>query len=208
VGIPGRSRRRGRSTRRGDESPGLGNNIGDARDANAEASHLHRCNIWEEVGTGDGGPYGGRLRPRQDLAVADDPESETGLFVVASDFTLADGSSLAGYCTPTPVGVVNMRGWFRGIGLLQPAIVLDHGQVPFWFRDEPERTEIQTLYDRLQCQPQQVFPVAFEARVDVPSGHIASGRLEGFYFPRHRRFTTPFAALNRTLLAERLGEVR
>ncbi len=169
---------------------------------------LHRCSVWEEVGTGDGGPYGGDLRPRPDLVRADDPESETGMFVVATDFTLADGGSLVGYCTPTPVAVVKMRGWLRGLGLLQPAIVLDDGQVPFWSKDEPEQMAIQALYDRLQRQPQQVFPATYEARVDVPSDHFASGRLEGFYFKRHPPFTTPFPALNRTLLAARLGKVR
>jgi hypothetical protein len=168
---------------------------------------LERCRIWEEVGT-EGGPYEGRLRPRPDLAVAADPESETGLFLVATDFTLADGSRLTGYCTPAPASVVNLRGWFRGIGLLQPAIVLDHGQVPFWFPDEPGRTEILALYDRLGRRPEQVFPIEFGARVGVPSDHFASGRLEGFCFPRRPPFLSPFPALNRTLLAGRLGQAR
>jgi hypothetical protein len=168
---------------------------------------LERCRIWEEIGT-EGGPYEGRLRPRPDLAVAADAESETGLFVVATDFTLADGSSLTGYCTPAPASVVNMRGWFRGIGLLQPAIVLDHGQMPFWFLDEPSRMEILTLYDRLRRKPEQVFPIELSGRVDVPADHFASGRLEGFCFPRRPPFLSPFRALNRTLLAERLGQVR
>ena len=53
-----------------------------------------------------------------------------------------------------------------------------------------------------------MFPATYEARVDVPSDHFASGRLEGFYFRRHPPFTTPFPALNRTLLAGRLGKVR
>ena len=168
---------------------------------------LERCRIWEEVGA-EGGAYEGRLRPRPDLAVAGDPESETGAFVVATDFTLADGSSLAGYCSPAPASVVDMRGWFRGIGLLQPAIVRERGQVPFWFRDEPDRMEILTLYDRLGRQPEHVFPIEFSARVDVPSDHFASGRLKGFCFPRRPPFLSPFPALNRTLLAAQLGQVR
>ena len=167
---------------------------------------LERCRIWEESGT-EGGPYEGRLRPRPELTVAADPESETGLFVVATDFTLADGSSLTGYCTPAPASVVGMRGWFHGIGLLQPAIVLDHGQVPFWFVDEPSRMEILTLYGRLGREPEHVFPIEFSARVDVPSDQFASGRLEGFCFPRRPPFRSPFPMLNRTLFAERLGQV-
>jgi hypothetical protein len=168
---------------------------------------LERCAIWEEIGT-EGGPYEGRLRPRPDLAVAADPESETDLFVVATTFTLADSSLLRGYCTPAPVSVVGLRGWFRGIGLLQPAIVLERGQVPFWFLEKPVREEILTLYDTLERDAKQVFPIEFQARVEVPPDSFASGRLEGFCFPRRPPFVSPFPALNRTLLAERLGQIR
>jgi hypothetical protein len=168
---------------------------------------LERCAIWEEIGT-EGGPYEGRLRSRPDLAVAADPASETGLFVVAATFTLADGSLLTGYCTPAPVAVVGRRGWFRGIGLLQPAIVLERGQVPFWFLEKPVREEILTLYDTLGRDAKQVFPIEFRARVEVPPESFASGRLEGFCFPRRPPFVSPFPALNRTLLAERLGQIR
>jgi hypothetical protein len=168
---------------------------------------LQRCAIWEEIGA-EGGAYDGRLRPRPDLSVAADPESETGVFVVHTDFTLADGSVLTGYCSPAPVAVINLRGGFRGIGLLQPAIVLERGQVPFWFIEEPARQEILALYDTLERGPEQVFPIEFRARVEVPSDMFASARLEGFYFPRRPPFLSPFPALNRTLLAERLGHVR
>ncbi len=168
---------------------------------------LQRCAIWEEIGT-EGGPYEGRLRPRPDLSVADDPESETGDFIVCTSFTLADGSVLTGYCSLAPVAVVNLRGWFRGIGLLQPAIVLERGQVPFWFLEEPRRQAILALYETLEHEPEQVFPIEFCARVEVPSEMFASARLEGFCFPRRPPFLSPFPALNRTLLAERLGHVR
>src|SRR6266545_5013096 len=149
---------------------------------------LQRCAIWEEIGT-EGGPYEGRLRPRPDLSVADD-------------------SVLTGYCSLAPVAVVNLRGWFRGIGLLQPAIVLERGQVPFWFLEEPRRQAILALYETLEHEPEQVFPIEFCARVEVPSEMFASARLEGFCFPRRPPFLSPFPALNRTLLAERLGHVR
>ena len=167
---------------------------------------LQRCPIWEEIGT-EGGPYDGRLRPRPDLSVAADPESETGDFIVHTDFTLADGSVVTGYCSPAPVAVIELRGWFRGTGLLQPAIVLERGQVPFWFVEEPGRREILALYDTLERGPEQVFPIEFRARVDVPSHMFATGRLDGFCFPRRPPFLSPFPALNRTLLAERLGHV-
>jgi hypothetical protein len=86
--------------------------------------------------------------------------------------------------------------------------VLEHGQVPFWFVEKPGRKEILALYDTLERGPEQVFPIDFQTRVEVPSEKFASGRLEGFCFPRRPRFLSPFPALNRTLLAERLGHVR
>jgi hypothetical protein len=168
---------------------------------------LERCAIWEEL-EGEGGPYDGRLRSRPDLPVAADPESDSGVFIVRTGFTLADGSVLEGYCSPVPSSVVDLRGWFRGIGLLQPAITLDRGQVPFWFVEEPGGQEILALYDTLERGPEQVFPLEFQARVEVPSDMVASGRLEGFCFPRRPPFLTPFPALNRTLLPARLGHVR
>jgi hypothetical protein len=168
---------------------------------------LDRCAIWEEIG-GERGAYESELRPRPDLAVAVDPESETGLFVVAADFLLADGSCLKAYCTPAPVSVLDMRGWFRGIGLLQPAIVAEREQVPFWFSDEPTGLEILALYDVLRRQAAQVFPLEFGARVEVALDEFAAGRLEGFCFPRRPPFLSPFPALNRALLGARLGQVR
>jgi hypothetical protein len=53
-----------------------------------------------------------------------------------------------------------------------------------------------------------VFPATYEARIVVLSDHFACGRREGFYFTRHLSFTTPFRALNPTILAERLGKLR
>ena len=39
------------------------------------------------------------------------------------------------------------------MGLLQPAIVLERGQVPFWFIEEPGRQAILALYDTLERGP-------------------------------------------------------
>jgi hypothetical protein len=168
---------------------------------------LERHSIWEEVGS-EGGAYDGRLRPRPDLSVAADPESETGSFFVAAEFTLADGRRFNGYCAPVPVAVRDLRGWFGGIGLLQPAIVTGRGQVRFWFAEEPSPPALRASYELLGGGPERVFPVAFEARIEVPRDHFASGRLDGFCFPRRSRFLTPFPMLNRTFLAARLGHVR
>ena len=84
----------------------------------------------------------------------------------------------------------------------------ERGQVPFWFADEPAGQEILALYDVLERQAAHVLPIEFGARVEVPSGQFAGGRLEGFCFPRRPRFLSPFPALNRTLLAARLGQAR
>ena len=166
---------------------------------------FERSAIWEEIGSERANR---RYRPRPDLGIADDPESETGSLIVATAFTLADRSVLAGYCSPTSVAVLNERIWLRGLGLLRPTIVLEHGQVPFWFDEEPSRDQIQALYARLERGAEQVFPIAFQARVPAPDNTFACGRLEGFYFARRPPFSSPSPLLNRTLLAERLGHVR
>lgn len=168
---------------------------------------LERCAIWEQIAT-EGGPYDGRLQSRPGLSIPADPEIETGDFIVRASFTLGDGSILTGYCSPVPVGVLDLRGWFRGLGLIQPAIVVERGHVPFWFVEEPGRHEVLALYDTLARGPEEVFPVEFGAGVELPSDMVASGRLEGFCFPRRPPFLSPFPALNRTLLAARLGHVR
>jgi hypothetical protein len=92
--------------------------------------------------------------------------------------------------------VVNLRGWFGGIGLLQPAIVLERGQVPFWLPRKPDRREIGALYDALERTPEQEFPIGFRADVELPRDTFGSVRLKGFCFAR------------RTLLGVRLGRVR
>lgn len=168
---------------------------------------LEQCGIWEEVGAA-GGLYDGRIRARPDLVVASDPESVTGVFIVASDFTLADSSVLRGYSTTTPATLAALRGWFGGIGLLQPAIVLERGQVRFWFAEEPERPELLALYQLLERDADDVFPLEVNTRIELPPDQLTSARLNGFCFPRPTGFSTPFPALNRTLFGERLGYVR
>src|SRR5205814_9060824 len=39
---------------------------------------------------------------------------------------------------------------------------------PFWLADEPAAVEVIALYDRLGRRSQQVFPIEFGARVEVP----------------------------------------
>jgi hypothetical protein len=178
-------------------------------DAHASDADTRRPRAVPDLGEdrGRGRPLR-RPAPAPPRPLGRDPESETGDFIVRTSFSPADGSVLTGYCSLAPVAVVNLRGWFHGIGLLQPAIVLERGQVPFWFPEEPGRQQVLALYDTLERGPDQVFPLEFEVRVEVPRDTFASGQLEGFCFPRRPPFLSPFRTINRTLFAERLGHVR
>jgi hypothetical protein len=101
-----------------------------------------------------------------------------------------------------------MRGWFRGLGLLQPTIVLDDGQVPFWPRDEPEQVAIQRFTTASNAGRSRCFRPRMKPASSCSPITSRVGRREGFYFTRHLSFTTPFRALNPTILAERLGKLR
>lgn len=168
---------------------------------NLTLADLEQCAVWEDVSRESGDFREARLRARPDLIVAADAESETGVFVVATDFSLADGSRVAGYCSPTPVAAATTRGWFRGLGLLQPTIAVERGQVPLWFDEEPSRSQVREDYGLLEREPDEVFPLEFRARAEPQSGELASGRIDGFCFARRPPFTSPFPLLNRTVLA-------
>jgi hypothetical protein len=62
------------------------------------------------------------VRPIETIGPVD---PKVGMFIVKAMFTLADGSSASGYLTPPIKGE-------SSLGILQPAIVTDKGQVSFW----------------------------------------------------------------------------
>lgn len=93
-----------------------------------------------------------------------------GMFIVAARFHLADGTELHGYLTPP-------AGNDCGLGILQPQIVTESGQVRFWCgRCPPDTTAAYQLLGRVSSS---VFPIHFESAVPLVGGQI-SGTVPGF----------------------------
>jgi hypothetical protein len=95
------------------------------------------------------------------------------MFVVRAVFTLADGSSLQGYCSPP------LRG-DDSIGALQPIIITDRGQVRFWCGTAaPDSKRLTRNYEWLGKDARHVFPVQFESAVELIGGPV-KGYVPGF----------------------------
>ena len=88
------------------------------------------------------------------------------MFVVRALFTLADGSKLRGYCTPP------LRG-DASLGILQPIIVTERGQVRFWCgTTAPDSKRLAHSYELLGKDARRVFPVRFESEVELVGGPV------------------------------------
>jgi hypothetical protein len=108
------------------------------------------------------------MKPSDDLEV---PAYSPGAYVVATDFTLADGSSMEGYI---------YSGEPDDFGCIQPNIVLDTEQIGFWFGIRaPSRSVLDALYARLSKTPEQMFPISYTTRVFI-NGSRMSGSVVGF----------------------------
>ncbi len=95
------------------------------------------------------------------------------MFVVRAVFTLADGSRMQGYFTPP-------RGADDSIGVLQPIIVTERGQVRFWCGTAaPDSKRLAHSYELLGKDAKQVFPVQFESEVELVGGRVR-GSVSGF----------------------------
>jgi hypothetical protein len=95
------------------------------------------------------------------------------MFVVRAVFTLADGSRMHGYCSPP------LRG-DDSIGILQPIIITNRGQVRFWCGTAaPDLNRLTRSYEWLGKDSACVFPVQFESDVEL-IGCPVKGRVPGF----------------------------
>jgi hypothetical protein len=97
-----------------------------------------------------------------------------GMFVVRTQFQLADGTSMPGYLTPPVQGD-------SSVGTLQPIVITEKGQVVFWCGSlAPSAVEINASYKRLgKSSATEVFPLKFESAIPIEGGAIR-GELQGF----------------------------
>ena len=101
-------------------------------------------------------------------------DPSVGMLIVSATFTLNDGSTRTGYLTPP----------FQGdpsLGVVQPVVVTDQGQVLFWLGViAPTSEQLAGEYERLQSDADSTFPIHFQS--DLPSIHgPIAGTIGGFY---------------------------
>ncbi len=108
------------------------------------------------------------VKPSDDLGV---PAYSPGAYVVATDFVLADGSSMEGYI---------YSGEPEDFGCITPCIFLEEGRVGFWFRRRtPTANQIGSVYERIGKKPHELFPIRFRTRVPI-NGDLMNGSINGF----------------------------
>lgn len=97
-----------------------------------------------------------------------------GMFIVRASMTLADGTRLMGYVTPSSQGGADLSG-------CQPAVVVPDGQVSFWRGMLALRPEdLSNSYALLRkSSPAHVFPIKFESDVAIAGGSVV-GEVPGF----------------------------
>ncbi len=129
--------------------------------------------VWEFAldEEGEEGQDEATVRPYQPNGPLDPSD---GMFVVCARFVLAAGTQMRGYLTPPVQGDSDL-------GTLQPAIVVDGGQVSFWCGMlAPEPAHVTANYALLgKSEASEVFPLRFDSDVELVGGPVA-GELLGF----------------------------
>ncbi len=95
------------------------------------------------------------------------------MFIVQTNFLLADGTEMKGYLTPSPE---------RKIGNIQPIIIVDNNQVSFWHGiQEPSKENISAYYKSLNKGSGEVFPITYKSMVTLTDGNL-EGVIDGFIY--------------------------
>jgi hypothetical protein len=108
-----------------------------------------------------------------DAAVEEDRRSElserdTGVFVAATTFRLANGSELAGLCSPVDPS---------GLDYLQPVLFAEGGQLPLWSDSRAVGPAPEAICRELGRPISDVFPLSFTCHVPV-DGTLVSGTID------------------------------
>lgn len=134
---------------------------------------LERFSVWELSldEEGEQGQDEATVRPYETNGPVD---PAVGMFIVRASMTLADGTRLMGYVTPSAQGGADLSS-------CQPAVVVTEGQVSFWRGMCALRPEdISNSYALLKkASPAQVFPIKFESDVPIACGPVV-GEVLGF----------------------------
>jgi len=103
---------------------------------------------------------------------------ENGVFLLITNFLLADGTVLQGFISPKKQGNSNNL-----IQSTQPQILHStEQQIAFWFGClVPPDDYINQIYFLLNKSHKEIFPIKFEAKANLSTG-ITSGTIWGFYY--------------------------
>jgi len=123
---------------------------------------LERAAVWHYDGESDDVAYV-RATARAQLS-ANDRDS----FIARTQFTLANGSHHAGFCTPGTSGK---------LADLQPVIVTADGPVYFHFDAPPSQETLDAQWLKLGAGHEQIFPVHFRCTVPL-DGDYVTGTIE------------------------------
>lgn len=135
-------------------------------------SNLQQNPVWEFAldEEGNEGQDEATVRPYKYKGILNPSE---GMFIVRASFTLADGTVMQGYLTPPPQND-------KTLGVVQPVIITERGQVLFWCGViAPSEERIAQSYTVLGKSAECVFPLAFESAVPLVGGEI-KGSIPGF----------------------------
>src|SRR4051812_23572941 len=115
---------------------------------------LERFPVWEYAldEEGEEGQDETTVRP---FVATGKIDSADGPCMVRASFRLADGTAMAGFLTPNAHAQIDL-------GMIQPVIVTDRGQVAFWCGViEPDASHLAECYSILGRTAHEIFPVSF-----------------------------------------------
>jgi hypothetical protein len=113
------------------------------------------------------------VRGDVDASVEEDRRSElterdSGVFVAATTFRLANGSELAGLCSPVDPS---------GLDYLQPVLFAEGRQLPLWSDTRAGSPAPEAVCQELGRPISDVFPLSFMCHVPV-DGTLVSGSID------------------------------
>lgn len=101
-----------------------------------------------------------------------------GMFLLAAQFTLADGTVRSGFITP--VSEEDSTHGLMDLGASQPTLLAEEAQIGFWNGIfELDGSELDRRYDALGRPREGVFPIRFAALPGLTRG-VVTGEIPGF----------------------------
>ncbi len=113
---------------------------------------LRACSTWE---LRTRSAVDGEVVPAHSAQLS---ESDARIFVASTQFAFADGSTGAGYCSPTDDS---------GLDYVQPVAFLAGEQVALWRHPLPSRSELEALWARFGRRLPEVYPIKYRCLVPV-----------------------------------------